>query len=53
MLLVADVLFPPPVVEIAPAVGAVILITLWGALPLRIRRMARESESGGAHGDRD
>jgi hypothetical protein len=43
MLLVADVLFAPPVVEIAPAVGAVLLIWLWGVLPWRVRRMAPQS----------
>jgi hypothetical protein len=50
ILLVADVLFVSPVVAIAPAIGAAILIFLWGVLPLRIRREARATESAGTSG---
>jgi Family of unknown function (DUF6328) len=38
MMLVADVLFGSPAVVIAPAVGALILIVLWAALPLIMHR---------------
>ena len=48
ILLVADVLFVSPVAPIASAVGAAVLIVLWGVLPWRIRRAAQRSESGGS-----
>jgi hypothetical protein len=37
MMLVGDVLFGTAAAVIAPVIGAVILIGLWGMLPLRIR----------------
>jgi hypothetical protein len=48
ILLVADLLFVPPVVAIAPALGGALLISLWVVLPLRIRRAAKRSQSTGA-----
>jgi hypothetical protein len=38
MMLVADVLFGSPAAVIAPAIGALILIVLWAALPLIMHR---------------
>jgi peptidoglycan/LPS O-acetylase OafA/YrhL len=45
ILLVADVLFVPAVAAIAPAIGAAVLIMLWGVLPWRIRRAEKRSQS--------
>jgi hypothetical protein len=45
MLLVADVLFVSAVAAIAPAIGAAVLIMLWGVLPWRIRRAVKRSQS--------
>jgi Family of unknown function (DUF6328) len=46
ILLVADLLFVPAVAAIAPTIGGLVLITLWGVLPWRIRRAAKRSQSG-------
>jgi hypothetical protein len=53
MLLVSDLLYVRAAVAIAPAVGAVVVISLWGVLPWRIRRAAHRSESAGPSSSSD